>query len=429
MNSHGMVIGGGIGGLLAAYALSEHYDRVTVLERDVYPDDANADPPPRQGAPQSRCLHLLTAAGCAAFDELAAGWREELVARGAIPFDMSADAMVRVSAGWLPRTRSGIMSYACSRTLIEAVLRDGLASKANVAIQQGRRVAGLLGRQSGRCVSGVQLAGGQRDGGSRIPADLVVDASGAGSALRRWLARLADRGRSEAETTVIASGMAYVSRWFHLEPGHAPDWRSLSLAADSSGRAAMMLRAERDRWGIVLAALAGYSLPVSDAEFTDFVADLGDGVLRSALGRARPISPIHRHRSIANRMNHYDRLASWPAGLVALGDSVCAVDPYSGLGMTATARGVALLRACLRQGTGTLSTRTFQKQLAALNLEPWRLATGRRPDGRTRDLDAAETRRLYAAAPSNPDIAQDLLKIRQMLKPPHGLMESELEPL
>jgi hypothetical protein len=43
-------------------------------------------------------------------------------------------------------------------------------------------------------------------------------------------------------------------------------------------------------------------------------------------------------------MMHYHRLPAWPEGLVALGDSVFTLDPYFGLGMTAVARGVALLR-------------------------------------------------------------------------------------
>jgi 2-polyprenyl-6-methoxyphenol hydroxylase-like FAD-dependent oxidoreductase len=424
MNTHGVVIGGGIGGLLAAYALAAHFDRVTVLERDVYPDAVGDAPPSRRGAPQSRCIHLLKAAGCAAFDELVPGWREEALARGAIPFDVSADAMARVSAGWLPRTPCGIMTFACSRALIEGVLRDGFAGSANVTIRQGRRVAGLISRQSGRCVSGLQLAGGQGDIASALQADLVVDASGAGSALRRWLARLPSGWGSQVETTVIGSGMEYVSRWFHLEPSNAPDWRALSLAPDSSGRAAMMLRAERNRWGIVLAVRAGDQLPAEDAEFTNFAAGLGDGVLRNALSRARAVSPMHRYRSIANRMTHYDRLESWPIGLVALGDSVCAMDPYFGLGMTAAARGATLLDVCLRETGGIPSTLEFQRRLAALNIEPWRLATGRSSDGRP-SREAAEARRLYAAAPSNPMVAQALLSVSHMLRATDSLRELE----
>jgi hypothetical protein len=56
------------------------------------------------------------AGGVAAFDEVVPGWREALVGLGAVPIDASADAAMQFPAGWLPRTPSGIITYACSRS-------------------------------------------------------------------------------------------------------------------------------------------------------------------------------------------------------------------------------------------------------------------------------------------------------------------------
>jgi 2-polyprenyl-6-methoxyphenol hydroxylase-like FAD-dependent oxidoreductase len=50
---HAIVIGASMGGLLAARAVAEHYDRVTVIERDELPEA----PEPRKGVPQGRHLH------------------------------------------------------------------------------------------------------------------------------------------------------------------------------------------------------------------------------------------------------------------------------------------------------------------------------------------------------------------------------------
>src|SRR6202030_2893241 len=105
-------------------------ERVTVVERGRYPPDARSPAPPaRRGVPQSRCPHLLMAAGAGALDQLMPGWRDELVALGGRSFDAAADAVLHSSAGTLPRTFSGITTYACSRALIENVLRHGLAAK------------------------------------------------------------------------------------------------------------------------------------------------------------------------------------------------------------------------------------------------------------------------------------------------------------
>ena len=63
-----------MGGLAAAKALSTHFDRVTVLERDALPPDATS----RQGTPQARHLHALLAGGLVALNELLPGIETEL---------------------------------------------------------------------------------------------------------------------------------------------------------------------------------------------------------------------------------------------------------------------------------------------------------------------------------------------------------------
>jgi 2-polyprenyl-6-methoxyphenol hydroxylase-like FAD-dependent oxidoreductase len=413
--------------LLAAHALAGRFERVTILERDPYPRDArSAAPAARRGAPQSRCIHLLMAAGAAAFDELMPGWREVLVALGATPFDAAADAALRLPSGWLPRTPSSITAYACSRALLENVLRRGLAAKSGVRVREGRKVVGLLGSPLGERVTGVRIAARHDVGEATLLADLVVDASGAASTLPHWIARLSNGGTPRVSKTVVETGMLYVSRWFHLEPGDAPDWHCLAVAPaiGTALRSAMMLRVEGNCWGVVLLAPAGEPLPSDDMAFLDFVADLADGELRKVLGCARPVSPIHRYGPTSSRMMHYDRLTIWPAGLVAIGDSVCTLDPYFGLGMTAAARGVVLLGAYLdREGRRTPPGLEFQKELASLNAQPWRLATSHDSDGRLLVGDRMNLGRLYEAAPSSPKVAHALLAVQHLLRPAETLRE------
>lgn len=427
MNRHAVIIGGGIGGLLAAHALASRFERVTILERYRYPPDANSPAPPvRRGVPQSRCLHLMMAAGAAAFDKLMPGWREELVALGARPFDACADAATRFSAGWLPRTLSGITTYACSRALLENVLRRGLARMSTIQVREGQKVVGLLSSPSGERVTGVHMAERRAAGEATLVADLVVDASGAGSKLPRWIARLPGGVGARVKRIVVDSGMQYVSRWFYIEPSDAPDWHCLSIAptVGAALRSAMMLRAEGNRWGVVLLAPAGEPLPCDDTAFLEFIADLGDGALQDALARARPVSSIHHYGPTSNRMMRYDRLAAWPAGLVAIGDSVCMLDPYFGLGMTAAARGALLLATYLDQKSGgRVPSLAFQKELASLNAQAWRLATGRDSDGRLLARDETHLSRLYEAAPSSPEVAHALLAVQHLLRPPETLME------
>ena len=97
-------------------------------------------------------------------------------------------------------------------------------------VREGQKVLGLLSSPLGERVTGVRTADAHGSGEANLLADLVVDASGAGSTLPRWIARLPDGMGSQVEKTVVESGTQYVSRWFHLEPGDAPDWHCLSIA-------------------------------------------------------------------------------------------------------------------------------------------------------------------------------------------------------
>jgi 2-polyprenyl-6-methoxyphenol hydroxylase-like FAD-dependent oxidoreductase len=366
------------------------------------------------------------AAGAAAFDQLIPGWGDDLVALGGISFDASADAVMRICAGTLPRTFSGITAYASSHALLETVLRRRLAGKANVHVQENHKVIGLLCSSRGERVTGVRTSKPRTEVDVTLPADLVVDASGAGSTLPRWIAGLPNGAGSPVKKTVAKSGMQYVSRWFYVEPKDAPNWHFLSVARSVTGGlgCAMLLRAEDNRWGAVLLGPAGGPLPRDDSAFRDFIGCLGDGELRAVLARARPVSPIHRYGPTSNRMMHYHRLPRWPAGLAAVGDSVCTLDPYFGLGMTAAARGVVLLRTYLSQNGGAdISSAEFQKELADINARPWRLATNCDPQGRRLVRDNVDLRRLREAAASSPQVAHALLAVQHLLRPAETLKE------
>ena len=410
---HAIVVGGGIGGLLAGRALRGSFERVTILERYAYPPEAGASAPPaRPGVPQSRCLHMLLAGGMAACDQLVPGWSQALVSLGAVPFDAAGDALLRYPAGWLPRFASGITTYACSRALLEQALRR-CVTEAGVRIREGVKVVELLGSAS--AVHGVRVE--ERAGGGVIDADWVVDAGGRASLLPRWLRAL---GGEEVEETVVESGRQYVSGWFHLPAAEAPDWACIAIAPENgeSRRSAMMMRAERDFWSVVLLEAAGRPMPADDEAFLRFTEGLGDGRLRRVLSRARAVSPIYRYGHTSSRIRHYEDVGRWPEGVVAIGDSACALDPYFGLGMTASARAALLLRDHVEGAGGAAgapSAIAFQRALAEHNREPWSLATGRGLRGEPRGTDTARLRRLYDAAPGNTEIARALLRAQHMV--------------
>ena len=66
IGNHSIVLGASMAGLLAARALSDFFDTVTVVERDMLPDD----PVNRLGVPQGRHPHGLLARCALALEEL-----------------------------------------------------------------------------------------------------------------------------------------------------------------------------------------------------------------------------------------------------------------------------------------------------------------------------------------------------------------------
>ena len=56
---HAVVIGGSFAGLTTARVLSDHFDRVTIVERDEFPSEWA----PRKGVPQSPHVHGILKLG------------------------------------------------------------------------------------------------------------------------------------------------------------------------------------------------------------------------------------------------------------------------------------------------------------------------------------------------------------------------------
>jgi 2-polyprenyl-6-methoxyphenol hydroxylase-like FAD-dependent oxidoreductase len=407
--SHALVIGGGVAGLLAAHALAPCFARVTVLERHPYPAPslhAHAPPAARRGVPQARCLHLLTAAGGLTVDGLVPGWRARAGSLGAVPFDASADTAFCLPRGWMPRAPSSLRMMACSRQLLEDVLREALLARPGTELRQGQAATGLL-RQNGQgAVLGLLMAGQAEP----LRADLVVDASGAASQLPAWL------GQPVAETS-HGLGLQYVSRWLRLAATEVPDWQCLSIAptAASGRRSAMLLRAERGHWGAVLLAPDGSPLPRTDAEFLAFTQDLGGGVLHAVLARSTPSSPIHRLGCTDSRIRHFEQVPQWPQGLLALGDAVCRLDPYHGLGMTLAAQAAVLVRQHSEAGVA-IDTAQFQAALALQHAGPWEQATRLHTDGSPLRRSLQPLQQLVARAATDIRSAHALLAWQQLVR-------------
>jgi hypothetical protein len=107
-----IVVGAGMGGLTAAQALAAHFERVTVLDADVLPDDTHE---PRAACRRASTSTFLLAGGLRALGALFPGFEGDLARAGAVPMRIGA-RHPRGDAGAqsLPQRDLGILGYAMS---------------------------------------------------------------------------------------------------------------------------------------------------------------------------------------------------------------------------------------------------------------------------------------------------------------------------
>ena len=131
IGDHAVVLGASMAGLLAARTLSDFFGTVTVVERDVLPDDAAN----RRGVPQGRHLHALLARGSQVLEELFPVLLDELVTDG-VPYFYGRDlSKVYYSLGGHQAVRTGsaesFTGYASSRPFLECFVRRRVLAIAN----------------------------------------------------------------------------------------------------------------------------------------------------------------------------------------------------------------------------------------------------------------------------------------------------------
>ncbi|MFK0132374.1 NAD(P)/FAD-dependent oxidoreductase [Streptomyces rubiginosohelvolus] len=420
---HAAVIGAGIAGLLAARVLGDTFERVTLIERDVLPDQ----PKPRPGVPQDRHAHALQAGGLLAFERLLPGISEELSGAGVHPMDMCRTGRVRYPSGEPPPMDSDVVIQPVSRPLLEAVVRGQVLRAPGVTIVQGRTVTGLTVGNGGRRVTGLRLrdrsAGRDAVPEAVLPADLIVDASGRSSHLRDWLAEL---GLPQPGVTTVDAHVGYATRVYRTTPGTAPPWRGYfeTPLPPSTPRGAFALHIENDRLLVTLQGAAGDHPGNLDEDFDRYLRSLR-GELWETVKQLEPVGRAVRYARNANRRVLCHRTSSWPERLIAVGDAVCAFNPVYAQGMTTAALEAELLRQLL-DGRYELDglARTFQWRLARITLWPWLSTTladrawEKGPTPLPSRTVLLYLRRWQWLAQRHPRMHLDLLKVTNMLVGP-----------
>ena len=432
---HAIVIGGSMAGLCAARVLSEFCDRVTVVDRDAYPEGAHERP----GVPQSRHVHALLMRGRIELDGLFPGFDRLMLERGAFDINFGLDFAVMRSEGWVIRRPTSIATLFASRVLMEETVRGLLRKIPNIELIERADVAGFEVKRDGTIrVTGVRVV--PRDGRPEfsLSGDLVVDASGRSTKCPGWIREL---GLPTPEEEVVDSHTGYASRWYKgAAPGTRPRewwWKGVWIEPTAEcPEAGVLFPVEGNRFIVTLAGLGGKYPPSDEQAFTEKLGQLGTPLLAEEVALAEPMSNVYSYRQMANRWRHYDKWSARLDGFIALGDSMCAFNPVYGQGMTSGAISSLILRDCIKEGgLGDVELpRKFFKRVARFQAEPWGLATG--ADFRfagtegTRPLMSRVFEpllsKMFEVQNEDIEITNRIGEVINMVKPPSAMFEPQM---
>ncbi|MDN4524980.1 FAD-dependent oxidoreductase [Fictibacillus fluitans] len=337
--STGLVIGGSIGGLLAARVLSDFYSKVLIVEKDAFPDG----PEHRRGTPQAFHPHRITLRGKAIIDRFFPDYEQDLISFGA-PSSLNKIIHQQNQYGTMvsPYPRNDIKF---SRAVLEYVLRERVRKIENIHFLQQHDVLSLTASPENSRITGV-LA---RDRETDLPpyiitADLVIDTSGRTSKLTEWLGKL---GYTVPLPDKMTADIGYSTRRYKLPPGkeHLADkWDAVNVGG-TPGKTFLGAFSfiENQVAETILYRPDGVCPPSDPVQFEKEIGKLPSPLISELISGLDPISPPKSFRVPHLFRQHFEQMENWPAGLLVLGDAYSNFDPIFGQGMTVAAMEAELL--------------------------------------------------------------------------------------
>ena len=356
-----IVIGGSMGGLLAARVLTDHFDEVTIIDRDQFPES----PSHRRCVPQSRHTHGLLASGREVLERLFPGLSQELIDAGAQPGDMIATSKWFFEGGLCAKFPSGLTGLLLSRPLIEFMVRKRVLAIPNLKVLEGAMVTGL--ESAGGKVTGVRLDD------RVLKADLVVDASGRGSSAADWLDLM---GYERPKVDRVEVGVGYTTRLFRRRPHDSNgDYAVVIPANRKAAKGGVMLAQEGDRWTVTLFSYFKDFAPADLEGFRNYAARLPYQGIYDVIRDAEPIGEAYSARFPASVRVRYEHLKRFPEGFLAFGDSICSFNPTFGQGMSTAALEAVELNEALNFGLAGIAGRFFKRAAKVVDM-PWSVSVG-----------------------------------------------------
>ena len=295
IGNHAAVLGASMAGLLAARALSDFFETVTVVERDVLPDS----PANRRGVPQGRHPHGLLTRGAQVLEELFPGLLDELVLAGAPYFDGRDLSKLHYNLGGHRVVSTGsaedFTAYVSTRPFLEYHVRRRVRAVGNVTLLDDHDVVELRSTPDRGRITGVRTVNRRSREESTLAADLVVDATGRGARTPAWLESLG-YGRPVEEHVVVH--LTYASQALRMPPGALHEMAFVIGVVPGRPTGMFLVGCENDTWLFTAMGIARREPPCERTAMYEFAENFTPAHVLAAL---RPPNRSGRWHDTASR--------------------------------------------------------------------------------------------------------------------------------
>lgn len=323
------IVGCGLAGITAAAALRESCDEVVILEQDRLP----SKPSSRRGLPQADMLHNLLGRAQLELELLLPGFGAALREAGCGEARVADQTHVYESGTRAPERDLGLRILCAWRPVIDHVALRLLLGGGGVSVRDGGRAVGLNVTCSGE-VSGVLV---KTDHGTleTISAEIVVDATGAGSRALRWLTESGQCpptvDRAQPDQWYVTFLCDRPASWI----GDEAFW--LTFPSPPHTRGGLVSPITPSQWHVSLSGRSGDVPPRTFQEMQAFATTLEDPAIAVLLQHATARGAPHLFRRPTASWRRYDLLSQPLVGFLPIGDAIGALNPLFGQGISVAA--------------------------------------------------------------------------------------------
>ncbi|MFE0425681.1 FAD-dependent oxidoreductase [Streptomyces sp. NPDC058953] len=418
--THAVVLGAGMSGLMAAHVLARHFTRVTVVERDT--GDGTG---PRRGVPQGWHPHVLALKANDLLERLFPGLAEQYVADGGIPADMLGQHRLFYYGHLLRQSESDLATVWASRPFLEDGIRERVRAHPRLTVRHGWEAVAPIAETPDR-ITGVTIARVGGGGTEDLTADLVVDATGRTGRSRAWLT---DLGYPLPKEEHLQVDLAYASRIVGCAPDVFPTDRAIAVGPRLDRPQGLYFTVqEGGRWTLTVYGYGDHRPSTDPERFMDQVRELAPDDVWAVIRSAKPLTGVHSFQVPRTFRRRYDRIARFPEGLLVTGDALAVLNPLYGTGVMYSAAYALILERRLRGGLDGIHRGFFRDATRAV-AGSWRFSTlsdsffpgvgGKRNPGTAVAL--WYLRRVVAAAEQDPAVAARFIRIAGALNSPLAL--------